>query len=516
MFRFITLTLLVFGTLTTAAIQAQENVQAVEVGQDELWYVVISDGKRIGHIHQRIERGEERIETGQRVKLAVGRAGAAMTIEIETAFTETHDGKPIQARSKVNLGSSPMVTLTRFQDDGIFMTTGEGTAEKTRKRPLLKHDWLPPAAMQREISRQLEAGATEISIRSVDTSMGITPIEMTMKVIGEEPVEAYGKTVPAIVWDMTVSSAPGITLREYVDENGVSIKSTLQLLPGVEFTILRADKQLALSAVEPTEMIANTLVTPNQPIEKPRETSLGIYRLSLKDGKPLPDLPVQVHQRVIPGEDGRSADVHVDLNARHLGKPSIDESLQASVFIDHEDEQIRIATREAIAHLRQALESTKVGSDAIAKGLRDWVHSNIESKNLSVGFATASDVIRTRQGDCTEHAVLLAAMLRSAKIPARCVSGLVYADQFAGMQGVFGYHMWTQAWLQPEGESAPRWVDLDATLPNGVAFDATHIALSVSNLNEPGFSSDVAVLQPLLGNLKIEVLEIKHHPPADP
>ena len=38
-------------------------------------------------------------------------------------------------------------------------------------------------------------------------------------------------------------------------------------------------------------------------------------------------------------------------------------------------------------------------------------------KDLSVGFATAADVARTAQGDCTEHAVLLAALLRASDIP---------------------------------------------------------------------------------------------------
>ena len=115
---------------------------------------------------------------------------------------------------------------------------------------------------------------------------------------------------------------------------------------------------------------------------------------------------------------------------------------------------------------------------------------------------------RTAQGDCTEHAVLLAAVLRGAGVPARCVSGLVYADQFAGRQGVFGYHMWTQAWLDPDGAGprAAQWTDFDATLP-GVAYDATHITLGVSDLNQGVMDNDMAAMLPLLGNLEIEVLE---------
>ena len=40
--------------------------------------------------------------------------------------------------------------------------------------------------------------------------------------------------------------------------------------------------------------------------------------------------------------------------------------------------------------------------------------------------ATAAEVARSREGDCTEHAVLLAALARARGIPARVAMGLVY------------------------------------------------------------------------------------------
>ena len=173
----------------------------------------------------------------------------------------------------------------------------------------------------------------------------------------------------------------------------------------------------------------------------------------------------------------------------------VPEYLEASPILNHED-----------AAVRRLLSPIYVDCGPRPPGyradqLRRIAHEHIESKDLSVGFATASDVARTRQGDCTEHAVLLAALFRGAGIPSRCVTGLVYADQFAGHEGVFGFHMWTQAWV------VEQWVDYDATLPDGVRFDATHIALSVSDLNDGLAGSDMAAMVPLLGNLEIEVVE---------
>jgi hypothetical protein len=133
------------------------------------------------------------------------------------------------------------------------------------------------------------------------------------------------------------------------------------------------------------------------------------------------------------------------------------------------------------------------------------VYSYIDEKSLDVGFATASEVARTQQGDCTEHAVLLAAILRARGIPSRVVSGLIYVDEFVGERGIFGFHMWTQA-LLPDEQGVERWVDLDATLPSN-DFDAAHIGVAVSTLGGADRVNTMAAVAPLLGTLTIEVDE---------
>jgi hypothetical protein len=143
-----------------------------------------------------------------------------------------------------------------------------------------------------------------------------------------------------------------------------------------------------------------------------------------------------------------------------------------------------------------------------AEQLRAFVREFVQTKDLSVGFATASEVARTAQGDCTEHAVLLAGLLRAAGIPSRTVSGLIYvSDPFVGQRDVFGYHMWTQAWLMPDGHAVgePRWVDLDAT--RAVPFDSAHIALGVSAMDDTQLFNDLVKLAPMLGRVGIKVLE---------
>ena len=148
--------------------------------------------------------------------------------------------------------------------------------------------------------------------------------------------------------------------------------------------------------------------------------------------------------------------------------------------------------------------TSQAGDDkgARAETMRKFVEKYVKAKDLDVGFASASEVARTRHGDCTEHGVLLAAMLRADGIPARVVSGLVYVET-GEAGGIFGYHMWAQALLEKAGK--PTWVDLDGTLPGPRPFDATHVALGMSALAEGEEAQSLASILPLMGRLSIKV-----------
>jgi transglutaminase/protease-like cytokinesis protein 3 len=120
----------------------------------------------------------------------------------------------------------------------------------------------------------------------------------------------------------------------------------------------------------------------------------------------------------------------------------------------------------------------------------------IQLKNFSQAFATAAEVARSLEGDCTEHAVLLAALCRARKIPARVAFGLVYYPPQKG----FAYHMWNEVWI------ADRWVPLDATLGlSGIGGD--HIKLADSNLaGASAYSAMLPVIQ-VFGRLDLEVVQ---------
>ena len=62
----------------------------------------------------------------------------------------------------------------------------------------------------------------------------------------------------------------------------------------------------------------------------------------------------------------------------------------------------------------------------VAVALERYVNREVTKKDFTQAFATAAEVAKSREGDCTEHAVFLAALARARGIPARVAIGLVY------------------------------------------------------------------------------------------
>lgn len=105
--------------------------------------------------------------------------------------------------------------------------------------------------------------------------------------------------------------------------------------------------------------------------------------------------------------------------------------------------------------------------------LTRYVTRHMSEEPSYSGYATALEAYNSKQGDCTEHALLLATLARAAQIPARVVFGLAYTnDRFLGRKYVFVPHAWAQVWT---GE---KWESYDSGLGD---FTAGYIALGLSN-----------------------------------
>lgn len=472
----------------------------------ERWSVVEMAGKRIGSLVTREEEGADgAITTSVRMEIRLARGETPLGMSIESEFVETKDGAPVRMSATQRFGGAPVTTRYAFEEGKVVVTTEQNGQTSSSAAPAPEGAWTTPAATRRFVEAQLKAGAKAFTVTTVDPVVGLMSVKADYAVEGPANVEAFGKTVAAIKWRVTPSFPAGSSSVEYVDERGESVRSELAL-GALKLTVLASEKEVAQSSLEPAEMMASTLAPSDKPIELARELRRGVYTLSVTDepGAALPDLPTTGAQRV-ERIDARTARVTVDLDAL-AAAPEADLAdaslLEPSTNINCSDPAIIALTKRALASQESAL-SAPATDAAKAETLRRFVRSVVTRKNLAVGLATASDVARTLEGDCSEHAVLLAAVLRAAGIPSRVASGMVYMDEFLGQERVFGYHMWTQALVEVGG--AKRWVDVDAALSDEHAFDATHVALSVSSMKDGEVFNSMAALAPVMGRVAIRV-----------
>lgn len=468
----------------------------------ERWYALQLEGERIGYAQAMTRRTDDHLITHSAMTMSVRRGAVTLELEQSSRFVETHEGSPVKAHSRSKMGQTATEQTWRFEGGTIELTTRQADRERTRELAAEDDDWLPPAAAQRYVERQMDAGAERIELRTLEPTLGHEPLTMSMQVIDEREIEVLGKRVPAIVWEATLSVMPGVTIREYVDRGGQPVRTTMQLGPGMEIEMIEAERHVAKAEVDPPELLAAMFIEPDSPITAPRRLRSAAYELRLADeADPASFTPPRTgYQRVAWGDE-RTARVVTDLDQPVTAGDDLpgDAHRAASMLVDHEDPQVLALVAEALGDDADALDDAEK-----AERLRAFVHEHVAEKDLSVGFGTASEAARTGQGDCTEHAVLLAAMLRAVDIPSRVVSGLLYVDAFLGHETVFGGHMWTQAWLPATEAGGRTWLDLDATLPDA-PIDAARITLSTSALDD-GAGNDLVALLPLFGALEIEVL----------
>lgn len=108
-----------------------------------------------------------------------------------------------------------------------------------------------------------------------------------------------------------------------------------------------------------------------------------------------------------------------------------------------------------IIKLKERFKNSKNILDDVEK----FVNGHINNKIIGLPIIPASEILKNKSGDCTEHTILAISILRSLGVPARGVMGMLLSKEFSGNKDVFVYHMWGEAYANG------KWNLLDATRP---------------------------------------------------
>ncbi len=467
---------------------------------DDSWFAMYMMNAKIGWSHdrtvQRDEGGKKTYVTSSVSEIKMNRMGTVIEISESSVVVEDENGALVSFEQSERQSAMEKKTAGRLEGGKIVWTTTVGKGEAKQESA----DWTegilcPYAALRFRKSKGLEAGV-KYSTREFLSKAPDAAAEVAITVKGREDVDVMGEKKNLVRLEMRMKmKGMNIPMVTWVSSEWTAWKINSM---GV-IDMFRLPKELAQAKGEVKEVFVQTIVSPDRKIENPRAARRLKFRLEMDDDEILATLPQGGCQKTL--EKGPGFAVLETIAAEPAACPKrpvkaegMEAFLKASTYLDKDDAKVKELAEKAAGSEEDSL--------AAARKIEKWVCDNIKKKNFGVGFATASEVARNLEGDCSEHAVLLAAMCRAAGIPSRVLAGVVYADFLATRErpdvGGFGFHMWAEVWV---GE----WVALDATIGAGYA-DATHIALARSGLESESSMFELVPIGTYLGRLKIKVL----------
>jgi hypothetical protein len=438
------------------------------------WFTVLLDGRKIGSFESRRDVHGDEVTTTQTLDLSLERLGVRVALRNEESSTETVDGKPLSFRSASRFSGVETVIEGRVHDDIIELTTLGNGEQHQRQIPWPKNALLTEGQRLAGMHAGLAAGTRYDVLAFQPSSLDTT---MITSVVGTaEDIDLPQDRMHLFPVEQTIESA-GIPMKthEWIDAEQTVHKLTLPVM-GVELTILACDHACATAPNQGTDVFERTLMHSPRPLMIGELGGAMRYTLIPRESGMKLVLPETGEQRV----HYKAGEVLVTvLPIPHPGaesKPGPDDYTPNDWLQSQAPEVVRLA-KKAVGNATSPHERMH--------NIETFVRGYIRTKSLNVGYASALEVARKPEGDCTEHAVLVAALGRTFSIATRVVDGFAYASGFGGQKQVFVPHAWAQAFVDG------RWESFDAALPG---FDTGHIALWIGNGDPWRFYSGLDLL----------------------
>ncbi|MGC9320253.1 MAG: transglutaminase-like domain-containing protein, partial [Armatimonadota bacterium] len=277
----------------------------------------------------------------------------------------------------------------------------------------------------------------------------------------------------------------GIEVVSWIAEDGTMLR---QRAPGLmDLTLERVTEEEALASLAPFELSNVIEVQHHLPMVRSlRQVRLRVIR---KVGEAAELIPQTPRQTVTP--EGEQATVTIsrerppkDSLPLPITGESMAEYLQPNKYLQCDDPELVKIAREAVGEETDAW--------GAAQKLCSWVHREMQKVQSEPRPVTALEVLKEMRGDCTEHAILLAAMGRAVGLPTRMVTGLAYTG------GKFGYHAWTEVYVG-------RWVEMDPAWGEMTA-DAGHLLIYSSSLEQAEWARASLATGRTIGAIEMELL----------
>ncbi len=490
--------LIVFALLFSAVVWCAQNTPSAKVAlsagaaaeqNSTRWFVVSVAGKKIGYQRQVITASANRVRQTDTMDIVIDRGGEKASLYTETTTEETSAGQPLSFAVRYRASSQETLTQGLVLADRTLQITEtvNGVVRPIRTLKLSTDALFPNAQLQKLRASGLKPGIT-INFLAFDPSVMISfPVQT--KVLARQQSDTFEGSKPLLKVEQ-IMHLPGtdVPSSAMVDAD-FNLYSVDTAIGGLNMRLAASTRAAALAPNESSNFFVEQFAKAPRALNDEEESGTLRYRIRLKT-KSATLAPQTDEQRVSASSGGFDVVVCARCGtaaASEKSPASLTAARKPTAWLQSDDPEIKQA---ALLQVKG-----KIGAQAQMDALETFVAAHISDNNLTTAYASAKEAFASKTGDCTEHALLLAAMGRAVGIPTRVVGGLAYAPNYVGQKDIFVPHAWMQAFIED------RWQSFDAALGR---FDSGHIALAITD----GDPSSAFVGATLLGNIVIDAIDV--------
>ena len=492
-FRYFLGIFLIFTLINISSYCAASQPEKAQSDETE-YFALLMDNHKVGYaIQDRVVEGDK-VTTSIKLSITISRTGIPISVKMSSISIETTDGKPLGFEIEQDLGILTMKTVGTVDDNGkMTIITGQEKEERQWPEGALMSEGLRLLHYKHGLKEGTSYKAKIFEPSTMDV------FNAEVHIGAKTNVDLLGRVVELTEIKSSASSDQIATLNtvEYYDDE---LKLQKSVTPVMGFTIeqIACSKEFALGENDVFEVVDKMFLSSPQPINNVSSVKSITYYLSQTGANDL-KIPSNDNQKVKKLSNG-----NVVITIKPIAAPkrvrfpykgndsTAKESLEPTRYVESDKQIIKDLAKEAIGNTTDAAEA--------ARKIEAFVAQYITNKSLSIGYASAAEVAASKQGDCTEHAVLTAALCRAVGIPAQVVTGLAYVSQWRTVQNGFGGHAWNQVYI------GDKWINIDAAFKSAGlgGYDAGHIALAIGN----GDPEDFLNLINVMGQFKIDKIEV--------
>ncbi|PKN69482.1 MAG: hypothetical protein CVU52_09515, partial [Deltaproteobacteria bacterium HGW-Deltaproteobacteria-10] len=391
----------------------------------DAWMNIYQNKKKIGVVHRTFIARDKGYQFGENISMQINTLGVIQALNISTSG----DLNPDMTVSSFNFDLSS--SLFRFNANGfvvknkLVLFTGLPGAQQKSEIPLKEIPHISGSIYDAAFRSNLAKGATRNFSIFDPSTLALRSIKVTRN--ADEIISVMGKR---ILTQKYCADFMGAQNCSWLDKDGETLKETGILGLSLEkVSPEKAQEGIATNGNIDFTQIAS--IPSNVHIKTPEILNRLKIKISgtgglsfhlnggrqnyikdiltinleqpfLSTGKALPDLP-----------------------------PEIAVFLKATPLVQANHPQMQ-------AQVDKIIQTNDSPEQKVSK-IVNWVYRHVEKKPV-LSVPNALEVLQNKVGDCNEHAVLIAALLRTAGIPAQIETGLVY------ISGRFYYHAWNIAY----------------------------------------------------------------------